>query len=168
MSMEHLRTRWAALAVALLLLVSVAGVAGASGLVKTADESAPIVQSQGDDQGDQGEDADEDQDEDSTEAQDTEDQAEDTTEDTTDTEGAHGAQGAHGAIVSDVAQNKDCVGGPNANHGGAVSQVAHGILKSVACPEVVPEAGRERNERTMKPISRNLLLLAMACQIERP
>ena len=61
--MEHLRTRWAALVVALLLLLSVAGVAGASGLVKIAGENPPAVQDQADDQG-QDEDADEDQDED--------------------------------------------------------------------------------------------------------
>jgi hypothetical protein len=132
--MEHLRTRWAALAVALLLLLSVAGVAGASGLVKIADESAPVVQGQGDEQGDQGENADEDQNEDSTtdttEDQDTQDQSTDTTEDTT------GAQGEHGAIVSDVAQNKTCVGGEHMNHGWAVSQVAQGLQAPTAgeCP----------------------------------
>jgi len=32
--------------------------------------------------------------------------------------------GAHGACVSDVAQDKDAVGGPNENHGGAVSEAA--------------------------------------------
>ena len=35
-------------------------------------------------------------------------------------------QGAHGALVSAVAQDKAAVGGPNDNHGGAVSAVARG------------------------------------------
>jgi hypothetical protein len=36
------------------------------------------------------------------------------------------AQGEHGALVSAVAQDKTAVGGPNNNHGGAVSIVARG------------------------------------------
>jgi hypothetical protein len=36
------------------------------------------------------------------------------------------AQGAHGALVSAVAQDETAVGGPNNNHGGAVSIVARG------------------------------------------
>jgi hypothetical protein len=36
------------------------------------------------------------------------------------------AQGEHGALVSAVAQDKTAVGGPNENHGGAVSLVARG------------------------------------------
>jgi len=51
------------------------------------------------------------------------DAPETTTPDATD---AVGAQGAHGAIVSAVAQDKAAVGGPNDNHGGAVSAVARG------------------------------------------
>jgi len=35
-------------------------------------------------------------------------------------------QGEHGALVSAVAQDKAAVGGPNDNHGGAVSAVARG------------------------------------------
>jgi hypothetical protein len=46
-----------------------------------------------------------------------------TTTTTTDTTGA---QGAHGAAVSAVAQDQTAVGGPNNNHGGAVSIVARG------------------------------------------
>jgi len=144
--MEHLRTRWAALVVALLLLLSVAGVAGASGLVRIADETTPVVQDQGDDQG-QDEDANEDQDEDTIED-------EDTTEDQ-DTEApdedAGDAQGEHGAIVSAVAQNKTCVGGPNDNHGWAVSQVARGLLPTDAvtgCPAWVPPVVSETTDTT--------------------
>jgi hypothetical protein len=37
-----------------------------------------------------------------------------------------GAQGEHGALVSKVAQDETAVGGPNNNHGGAVSLVARG------------------------------------------
>ena len=65
-----------------------------------------------------------------------EDTTEDTTEDTSD-----GAQGEHGALVSAVAQNEECVGGPNDNHGWAVSQVARGLLVPDAltgCPIWVP------------------------------
>ena len=36
------------------------------------------------------------------------------------------AQGTHGALVSAVAKDKAAVGGPNDNHGGAVSAVARG------------------------------------------
>ncbi len=48
-----------------------------------------------------------------------------TTTETPDTS-TDGAQGAHGAAVSAVAQDETLVGGPNANHGGAVSIVARG------------------------------------------
>lgn len=48
-----------------------------------------------------------------------------TTDATTDTTTA-GAQGAHGAAVSVVAQDQTKVGGTNNNHGGAVSLVARG------------------------------------------
>ena len=46
-----------------------------------------------------------------------------TPETTTD---AAGAQGAHGAAVTAVAQDATAVGGTNDNHGGAVSLVARG------------------------------------------
>jgi hypothetical protein len=49
-----------------------------------------------------------------------------TTEDTSPETDAAGAQGAHGAAVSAVAQDPTAVGGKNANHGGAVSTVARG------------------------------------------
>ncbi len=42
------------------------------------------------------------------------------------TETSPGAQGAHGAAVSAVAQDQAAVGGTNDNHGGAVSLVARG------------------------------------------
>jgi hypothetical protein len=45
---------------------------------------------------------------------------------TTTTTPTTGAQGVHGAAVSAVAQDATAVGGPNANHGGAVSLVARG------------------------------------------
>ncbi|MEO8571721.1 MAG: hypothetical protein ABI553_08450, partial [Chloroflexota bacterium] len=43
-----------------------------------------------------------------------------------------GAQGAHGAAVSAVAQDETLVGGPNDNHGGAVSVVARGTHGAAA------------------------------------
>jgi len=43
-----------------------------------------------------------------------------------------GAQGEHGALVSEVAQDKTAVGGPNNNHGGAVSIVARGTHGAAA------------------------------------
>jgi hypothetical protein len=51
-----------------------------------------------------------------------------TTSDTTtpDTNDPAGAQGAHGAAVTAVAQNHTAVGGTNNNHGGAVSLAARG------------------------------------------
>jgi hypothetical protein len=52
------------------------------------------------------------------------------TADSTDT--TDGAQGAHGAAVSAVAQDKTAIGGPNANHGGAVSLVARGTAGAPA------------------------------------
>ena len=129
--MEHLRTRWAALVVALLLILSVAGVAGAAHVVlpgsaaSQAQEQVANEHEDGDQDEDQDEDTDEDTDEDVTEPE-----AEDTTQDT------DGAQGEHGAIVSGVAQQKECIGGPNDNHGWAVSSVARGLLVPVvgACP----------------------------------
>ncbi len=137
--MKDLRTRSAALVVALLLLLSVAGVAGAAHVILPA-TAAPQAQEQvakehGDEDIDEDEDQDEDQDEDTT----TDD--EDTTEDgDTDAVDAEGAQGEHGALVSAVAQNEECVGGPNDNHGWAVSQVARGLQVPAAgeCPEWVP------------------------------
>ncbi|MEA2629980.1 MAG: hypothetical protein QOE66_199 [Chloroflexota bacterium] len=45
---------------------------------------------------------------------------------TTTTTTTTGAQGVHGAAVSAVAQDATAVGGPNTNHGGAVSLVARG------------------------------------------
>ena len=136
--MEHLRTRGAALVVALFLLLSVAGVAGAAHAILPT-VAAPQAQDQvANDQGDEDQDADENEDEDTS-------QDEDTTEDQ-DTEApdenAGDAQGEHGAIVSAVAQNEACVGGPHNNHGWAVSQVATGALVPDAltgCP-VAPDA----------------------------
>ena len=49
-----------------------------------------------------------------------------TTPDTTTPDTTGGAQGAHGAAVSAMAQNHTAVGGTNSNHGGAVSLVARG------------------------------------------
>ena len=49
-----------------------------------------------------------------------------TTPDTTTPDTTGGAQGAHGAAVSAMAQNHPAVGGTNNNHGGAVSLVARG------------------------------------------
>jgi hypothetical protein len=47
-------------------------------------------------------------------------------------ESGGGAQGEHGALVSNVAQDKTAVGGPNNNHGGAVSLVARGTHGAAA------------------------------------
>ncbi|MET1231304.1 MAG: hypothetical protein ABWY52_00470 [Candidatus Limnocylindrales bacterium] len=133
--MKDLRTRWAALVAALLLLLCAAGVAGAAHVILPA-TAAPQAQEQvAKDHEDEDIDEDEDQDEDST--------TEDTTEDVqTDAvaPAADGAQGEHGALVSAVAQNKECVGGLHDNHGWAVSQVARGLLVPEAdgCPLWVP------------------------------
>jgi Ni/Co efflux regulator RcnB len=143
--MERLRTRSAALVVALLLLLSVAGVAGAANIALPA---APQAQDQVEnDQGENEQGADEDTEEDTTQDEDTdEDTTEDTTQDTSD-----GAQGEHGALVSAVAQNKECVGGPNENHGWAVSQVARGLLVPdvlTGCPVWVPTLTTQTTDTT--------------------
>jgi hypothetical protein len=60
-----------------------------------------------------------------------------------------GAQGAHGAAVSAVAQDQTAVGGTNNNHGGAVSLVARGTHGPSAThgksashkPSLVPKTG---------------------------
>jgi len=143
--MEHLRTRGAALVVALFLLLSVAGVAGAAHVILPA-VAAPQAQEQvANEHGDEDEDANEDedttQDEDTTEDEDTEAPDED----------AAGAQGEHGAIVSAVAQNEACVGGEHNNHGWAVSQVARGLIVPDAltgCPVWVPPVVTETTDAT--------------------
>jgi hypothetical protein len=53
-----------------------------------------------------------------------------------------GAQGEHGALVSEVAQDKSAVGGPNNNHGGAVSLVARGTHGAAAATK-----GKSKNHR---------------------
>jgi hypothetical protein len=131
--MNNLRTRWAAMVVALLLLLSAAGVAAAAHVILPATAS-PQAQEQVAKEHDD-DDIDEVEDEDTT----TED--EDVDEDAdADAQDADGAQGDHGALVSAVAQNKECVGGPHENHGWAVSQVARGLQVPSAgeCPEWVP------------------------------
>ena len=53
--------------------------------------------------------------------------------------------------MSAVAQNEDCVGGPNDNHGWAVSQVARGLLVPDAltgCPVWVPPTVTETTDTT--------------------
>ncbi len=126
--MERLRTRSAALVAALLLIVSVAGVAGANNLTGLSAGGAPQVQAVPGNE-DQDEDANENQDEDTNTTEDT-----DTTEETnTNTPDEAGAQGEHGALVSAAAHLKDCVGGKNHNHGGAVSQVARGEVTEAVC-----------------------------------
>src|SRR3990170_4104063 len=105
--MERIRIRWAALVAALLLIVSMAGVAVATHLAQPSAVGAPHVQA----------------------APAAEDEDSDTNEDTDQVTGtdadSDGSQGEHGAAVSAVAQS-DAVGGPNDNHGGAVSAVARG------------------------------------------
>jgi hypothetical protein len=53
-----------------------------------------------------------------------------------------GAQGEHGALVSAVAQDKSAVGGPNNNHGGAVSLVARGTHGTAAATK-----GKSKNHK---------------------
>ena len=68
-----------------------------------------------------------------------------------------GAQGEHGALVSAVAQNEACVGGPNDNHGWAVSQVARGLLVPDAltgCPIWVPPVGHHADDRHDRRLGR--------------
>ena len=129
--MKDLRTRSAALVVALLLLLSVAGVAGAAHVILPATAALQAQEQVAKEHGEEDTDEDEDtttEDEDATEVGDT------------DALDAEGAQGEHGALVSAVAQNEECVGGPNDNHGWAVSQVARGLQAPAAgeCPEWVP------------------------------
>ena len=115
--MERIRIRWAAFVAALLLIVSMAGVAGATYLAQPSAVGAPHVQA-----APVAEDADQDTDEDTDEDSDTN---EDTDQVTGTDADSDGSQGEHGAAVSAVAQS-DAVGGPNDNHGGAVSAVARG------------------------------------------
>jgi hypothetical protein len=56
--------------------------------------------------------------------------------------GDSAAQGEHGALVSAVAQDKTAVGGPNNNHGGAVSLVARGTHGANAATK-----GKSKNHR---------------------
>jgi len=109
----------------MLLLLSVAGVAAATHVVLP-DSAAPQAQEQVDREHPAG---DADEDEDSS----TED------ENTTENEDTELAQGEHGALVSEAARDKTCVGGEHMNHGGAVSQVAQGVLKAEACVAPSPE-----------------------------
>jgi hypothetical protein len=117
---ERLRTRWTAIVAALLLLLAVAGVAGATHLARPSTVGASHVQAAPGAEG-QDEDANAAEDQD-TDANETEDTATDTNADSPD---EAGAQGEHGAAVSAVAHS-DAVGGKNDNHGGAVSAVARG------------------------------------------
>lgn len=55
-----------------------------------------------------------------------------TTDPTDTTDSTDAAQGAHGAAVSTVAQDETALGGPNDNHGGAVSIVARGTHGATA------------------------------------
>ena len=67
------------------------------------------------------------------------DEAEDTEEGDTEDEAVdEGEVGAHGARVSEVARDKAAVGGPNDNHGGAVSEAAR-----VTCWDAVVADGDE-------------------------
>lgn len=54
-----------------------------------------------------------------------------------------GAQGVHGACVSAIARDESLVGGPHANHGGAVSAAAH------SCPR--GNAGHARGQSADAP-----------------
>jgi hypothetical protein len=77
------------------------------------------------------------------EAEQTEVEAPDT--DTPETDGDNqgaGAQGEHGALVSKVAQDESAVGGPNNNHGGAVSLVARGTHGAAAATK-----GKSKNHK---------------------
>ncbi|KRT63420.1 MAG: hypothetical protein XU10_C0011G0032 [Chloroflexi bacterium CSP1-4] len=113
--MERIRIRWAAFVAALLLIVSMAGVAGATYLAQPSAVGAPHAQA-----APAAEDEDQDADGDTDGDSDTD-------------EGTDGAQGEHGALVSAAAHDKDCVGGKNHNHGGAVSEVARGEVTEAVC-----------------------------------
>jgi hypothetical protein len=138
--MERLRTRWTAIVAALLLLLAVAGVAGATHLARPSTVGAAHVQAASGAE-DQGADANEATDQD-TDADETEDTGTDTNADSPD---AAGAQGEHGAAVSAVAKNKDCVGGGHNNHGGAVSQVAKG--GEFTCPDGTAQVSTSTSHR---------------------
>jgi hypothetical protein len=57
-------------------------------------------------------------------------------------------QGEHGAAVSAVAQDVDLVGGPNDNHGGAVSIVARG---DHGAPSDEGDSSTHRQDGTRRP-----------------
>lgn len=72
------------------------------------------------------------------------------TPDTTDTADQAGAvEGAHGAAVSAVAQDKTAIGGTNNNHGGAVSLVARGTHGPNSTPG--KSAGKSQGEAHKPP-----------------
>jgi hypothetical protein len=54
--------------------------------------------------------------------------------------------GTHGACVSEVARDKDAVGGENDNHGGAVSEAARETCRDDASEESEAEAETEAEE----------------------
>ena len=83
----------------------------------------------------------------STEARGTAGQPDTTTPDTTtpETTTPETTAGAHGAAVSAVAQDQTAVGGPNDNHGGAVSAVARGTHGASAVH------GKSADAKTHKP-----------------
>jgi hypothetical protein len=152
--MNRLRTRWTAWPIALLMVLSLSGVAGASALISFKQPATHVAQTSdededGDDQGenaeDQGDDekADEDADEAPEADKDVEDQdsedaaklptAEDLAKCATDTvteadllprDGE-----SHGEYVSRIAHS-DATAGPNDNHGFCVSAAARGLFEA--------------------------------------
>jgi len=155
--MNRLRTRWTAWPIALLMVLSLSGVAGASALISFKQPATHVAQTSDDDQDgdnqaedadDQGNDEDAETDEDANEAPETDEQdVEDqdsgdvkqlptaaelatcatdtvTAEDLLPREGE-----SHGQYVSRIAQS-DVSGGPKDNHGFCVSAAARGLFEA--------------------------------------
>jgi hypothetical protein len=154
--MNRLRTRWTAWPIALLMVLSLSGVAGASALISFKQPATHVAQTSeededGDEQGENAEEqVDEDADEDANEApeadeQDVEDQdsedaaklptaedlAECATETLTEEDLVQRDGESHGEYVSRIAHS-DATGGPNDNHGFCVSAAARGLFEALA------------------------------------
>lgn len=156
--MNRLRTRWTAWPIALLMVLSLSGVAGASALISFKQPATHVAQTSdededGDEQGEnaenQGDDENADADEDADEApdsdeQDVEDQdsgdsklptAEDlagcATDTVTEADLLPRDDESKGQYVSRIARS-DVTGGPNDNHGFCVSAAARGLFEALA------------------------------------
>ncbi|HET7676726.1 MAG TPA: hypothetical protein VFK38_02660 [Candidatus Limnocylindrales bacterium] len=138
--MQRFKTRWGAgAAVALLLILALAGVVGAAGL--PASDNAADTADEATQQAEQAI------------AEHTDLDADELGENEApevDNEG-NGPEDNHGADVSAVAQDKDAVGGENENHGGAVSEVArdnHGHETSAGATGTTQASEAKKNKET--------------------